>query len=80
MYTMLQIRAASLSGDCFYWKENFARLNFGWRAHHQVIVIAWATLTLKHFGLLDIIFELPNAPKVCNSECNKSTLKTLLIV
>ena len=30
-----EIRAASLSGDCFYWKENFARLNFGWKAHHQ---------------------------------------------
>lgn len=32
----LQIRAANLSGECFFWKETFARLKFGWRAHHQV--------------------------------------------
>lgn len=31
-----QIRAANLSGECFFWKETFARLKFGWRKHHQV--------------------------------------------
>ena len=31
-----EIRAASLSGECFFWKENFARLKFGWKKHHQV--------------------------------------------
>lgn len=31
-----EIRAASLSGECFFWKETFARLKFGWKAHHQV--------------------------------------------
>lgn len=30
-----EIRAASLSGECFFWKENFARLKFGWKKHHQ---------------------------------------------
>ncbi|KAL5499853.1 hypothetical protein EMCRGX_G011317 [Ephydatia muelleri] len=39
-YTIIQcatqIRAASLSGECFFWKETFARLKFGWKAHHQV--------------------------------------------
>ena len=32
-----KIRAANLSGDCFFWKENFARLKFGWKQHHQVM-------------------------------------------
>ena len=32
----LKIRAASLSGDCFFWKENLARFNFGLKQHHQV--------------------------------------------
>lgn len=31
-----EIRAASLSGECFFWKENFARLKFGWKKHHQM--------------------------------------------
>ena len=31
-----EIRAANLSGECFFWKENFARLKFGWKKHHQV--------------------------------------------
>ena len=31
-----EIRAASLSGECFFWKENFARLKLGWKKHHQV--------------------------------------------
>lgn len=31
-----EIRAANLSGECFFWKETFARLKFGWRRHHQV--------------------------------------------
>lgn len=31
-----EIRAANLSGECFFWKENFARFKFGWRKHHQV--------------------------------------------
>ena len=33
---VLQIRAANLSGECFFWKETFARLKLGWRKHHQV--------------------------------------------
>jgi inner membrane protease ATP23 len=33
-----EIRAASLSGECFFWKENFARLKFGIKKHHQVIL------------------------------------------
>ena len=31
-----EVRAANLSGECFFWKETFARLKFGWRKHHQV--------------------------------------------
>ena len=37
-YVYVKIRAANLSGDCFFWKENFARLKFGWKQHHQVII------------------------------------------
>ncbi|XP_065842075.1 mitochondrial inner membrane protease ATP23 homolog [Oscarella lobularis] len=37
-----EIRAANLSGDCFFWKENFARLKFGWRKHQQKCVRARA--------------------------------------
>ncbi|XP_064400364.1 mitochondrial inner membrane protease ATP23 homolog isoform X2 [Halichondria panicea] len=33
-----EIRAANLSGECFFWKENFTRFKFGWRKHHQVCV------------------------------------------
>ena len=36
---LAQIRAANLSGECFFWKETFARLKFGWRKHHQVIIL-----------------------------------------
>ncbi|XP_065886297.1 mitochondrial inner membrane protease ATP23 homolog isoform X2 [Dysidea avara] len=35
-----EIRAANLSGDCFFSKENFGRLRFGWRKHQQVIFTA----------------------------------------
>lgn len=38
-----EIRAANLSGECFFWKENFARLKFGWRKHHQACVRERAT-------------------------------------
>ena len=31
-----EIRAANVSGECFFWKENFARFKFGWKKHHQV--------------------------------------------
>ncbi len=31
-----EIRAASLSGECYFSKETFGRLRFGWRKHHQV--------------------------------------------
>lgn len=34
-----QIRASSLSGDCFWTKETFSRLNFGWKKHHQVCAL-----------------------------------------
>ena len=30
-----EIRAASLSGDCFFWREAFDRLNFALKAQHQ---------------------------------------------
>ena len=33
---IFQVRAANLSGDCFFSKENFGRLRFGWRKHQQV--------------------------------------------
>ena len=33
-----EIRAASLSGECFFWKETFTRLKPGWRKHHQVSI------------------------------------------
>lgn len=36
----LQIRAASLSGDCFWTKETFNRLQMGFKAHHQVRIVA----------------------------------------
>lgn len=36
-----EIRAANLSGECFFWKENFARLKFGWKKHHQVRTENW---------------------------------------
>ena len=32
----LKIRAANLSGDCFFAKENFGRFRFGWSKHQQV--------------------------------------------
>uniref|UniRef100_A0A7M5V9P3 Mitochondrial inner membrane protease ATP23 n=1 Tax=Clytia hemisphaerica TaxID=252671 RepID=A0A7M5V9P3_9CNID len=32
------IRVANLTGDCFFWKENFLRLRFGWKAQHQECV------------------------------------------
>jgi inner membrane protease ATP23 len=41
-----EIRAANLSGDCFYWKENFARLKFGWKAHQQDCVKERATKSI----------------------------------
>ena len=31
-----QIRAANLSGDCWFSKEAFGRFKFRWRAHQQV--------------------------------------------
>lgn len=31
-----EVRAANLSGECFFWKETFARFRFGWKKHHQV--------------------------------------------
>lgn len=31
-----EIRAANLSGECFFWKETFGRFKFGWKKHHQV--------------------------------------------
>ena len=31
-----EIRAANLSGECFFSKENFGRLKFGLKKHHQV--------------------------------------------
>ena len=33
---VLKIRAANLSGDCFFAKENFGRFRFGWSKHQQV--------------------------------------------
>ncbi|XP_062505608.1 mitochondrial inner membrane protease ATP23 homolog isoform X2 [Corticium candelabrum] len=33
-----EIRAANLSGDCFFWKENFGRFKFGWKKHQQACV------------------------------------------
>ena len=30
-----EVRAANLSTECFFWKENFARFKFGWKKHHQ---------------------------------------------
>ncbi|XP_028401908.1 mitochondrial inner membrane protease ATP23 homolog [Dendronephthya gigantea] len=30
-----EIRAANLSGDCFFWKEFFSRFNFGWKSHQK---------------------------------------------
>ena len=39
-YPDLQIRAANLSGECFFWKENFARFKFGWQKHHQVSTLS----------------------------------------
>ncbi|EDO34675.1 predicted protein, partial [Nematostella vectensis] len=33
-----EIRAANLSGDCFFWKENIGRFQFGWKAHQQKCV------------------------------------------
>ncbi|RDD44560.1 Mitochondrial inner membrane protease ATP23-like protein [Trichoplax sp. H2] len=33
-----EIRAANLSGDCFFWKENLARFNFGLKQHQQKCV------------------------------------------
>ncbi|XP_057314193.1 mitochondrial inner membrane protease ATP23 homolog [Hydractinia symbiolongicarpus] len=32
------IRVANLSGDCFFWKENFLRFRFGWKAQKQECV------------------------------------------
>ena len=32
---VLQVRAASLSRDCEFWREAIDRLNFGFRAHFQ---------------------------------------------
>ena len=34
----LKIRAANLSGDCFFAKENFGRFRFGWSKHQQVSI------------------------------------------
>ena len=31
-----EIRAANLSGECFFSKELFTRLKFGWKKHQQV--------------------------------------------
>ena len=31
-----QIRAANLSGDCWFSKETFGRFKFGWKGHQQV--------------------------------------------
>ena len=41
-----EIRAANLSGDCFFWKENFARFNLGWRGHQQECVKERATKSI----------------------------------
>ncbi len=30
-----EIRASSLSGDCFWWKEWFDRLQIGFQGQHQ---------------------------------------------
>jgi len=31
-----EVRAATLSGECFFSMENFVHLKFGWKKHHQV--------------------------------------------
>ncbi|XP_011406005.2 PREDICTED: mitochondrial inner membrane protease ATP23 homolog isoform X4 [Amphimedon queenslandica] len=41
-----EIRAANLSGECFFWKENFARLKFGWKKHQQKCVKERATQSI----------------------------------
>lgn len=48
-----EIRAANLSGECFFWKENFARLKFGWKKHHQVMPFSvWGNDLIIVFTLL----------------------------
>jgi inner membrane protease ATP23 len=31
-----EVRAANLSGECFFSKETFTRMKFGWKKHQQV--------------------------------------------
>ncbi|XP_065667301.1 mitochondrial inner membrane protease ATP23 homolog isoform X6 [Hydra vulgaris] len=40
-----QIRVANLTGDCFFWKENFLRFRFGWQYQQQVCV---RNMAVKH--------------------------------
>ncbi|XP_065667299.1 mitochondrial inner membrane protease ATP23 homolog isoform X4 [Hydra vulgaris] len=39
------IRVANLTGDCFFWKENFLRFRFGWQYQQQVCV---RNMAVKH--------------------------------
>lgn len=50
-----EIRAANLSGECFFWKENFARLKFGWKKHHQVsaYLMTVCVMTYSSLGLCE---------------------------
>ena len=58
----LQIRAANLSGECFFWKETFARLKFGWRAHHQV-------RSQTHTSQLHLECGMMNSVSLCRHVC-----------
>lgn len=42
-----EVRAANLSGECFFWKETFARLKFGWKKHHQTCVKERASKSMQ---------------------------------
>ncbi len=44
--SLSQIRAASLSGDCFFTEEFFNRFNFGLAKQHQVLMSLHSTLCL----------------------------------
>ncbi|XP_015773739.1 PREDICTED: mitochondrial inner membrane protease ATP23 homolog [Acropora digitifera] len=39
MLACTEIRAANLSGDCWFSKETFGRFKFGWKGHQQVLVV-----------------------------------------
>ncbi|EDQ84398.1 uncharacterized protein MONBRDRAFT_30281 [Monosiga brevicollis MX1] len=41
-----EIRAASLSGDCFFVQENFNRLKFAWKKQHQNCVKRRASMSV----------------------------------